>query len=196
MEDIISEYVDAVNAGQILPVEEFLARYMGRDSEEMAELRATLNSFLDLRQQVQGQQQLSLAEKQERGWRRVRARMRAESAVPTPPEVLRAPSVGTLLGQALEAEQSAVREFDLPSAVLLALVEDTSPIDLVVETPDTRMQFAQRYATDNPQLLRTITQMLNRLRALWRSQGQPAAGLIYTRPAPPEGQGEEPRRAR
>jgi hypothetical protein len=186
LEDIISDYVEALNTGNALPVNVYLAQFADLSERTNRGLTRVLETLIVTRQRMNQASQLSADERRRNNWLLVEARLNQfPGGVPTPtPETNL--TVGESLIRALSNAALPMREFDLPGEILLEMVEDGSPLHLLAENPQTRSVFAQRYAPQDSDLAGRIVRLVNRLARLWRGEHMGmGARPLYGRPAPP-----------
>ena len=185
VEEIISRYVDALNAGDAQPVDTFLAQFPELSTRTAAGLRKTLTMLEALRRAP-----VTSEEEQKReSWRRLESRMEVESSRRKETDELSAaafssPTIGEYLSHTLAEDPSSLKEFNIPEDILLRIAEDDSPLQTMQTNAGERFRLAQRYALHDQSLLSPIGALVTHLMRLWKSA---MAGTTnrhaFTRPA-------------
>jgi hypothetical protein len=186
IEEIISKYIDDLNAGTAQPVDVFLAQFSDLSPRMVTGLSKILKTLTVLGNQ--------LAEEEENlaGWQSLAGRMSIErdtdeEAIPSLAASSTSPTVGEYLSQTLVENPTALNQFAIPREVLLNIARDDSPLEAVRNSPEQRFRFAQRYAAQDQSLLRQIGGLLTHLSHLWLSGTmRPSKSPSYARPAPHE----------
>lgn len=186
VEEIISKYVDELNAGSAQPVDVFLAQFSDLPTGTARGLRKILVMLTVLRNQL-SEEEYELAD-----WLSLAAGMNVgvdpdKETIPLLAASSSSPTVGEYLSQTLAENPTALDKFTIPQEVLLTIAQDDSPLEAVQKSPEQRFRFAQRYAAQNQPLLGQIGGLLThllrlRLSATIRPSGSPS----FTRPAPHE----------
>lgn len=193
VEEIISVYIDALNAGKAEPVDLFLAQFPDLPPRVVLGLHKTLKMLALLR--CQPMEVEGIEEAQDRAsWQRLERRInvepnKTESSAEEPVEApaqaaFASPTVGAYLSETLAQDPTAFS--NIPREVLLNIAQDDSLLEKV-QTTEERFRVAQHYAPQDQPLFRQIAAMLTRLSRLWLSaEAGPSNSPSFTRPAPPE----------
>ena len=186
VEEIISMYVDELNAGSAQPVDVFLTQFSDLPIRTARGLRKILVMLTVLRNQL-SEEEYELA-----NWQSLATGMNVEAGldeetIPLLAASSSSPTVGEYLSQTLAENPSALDKFTIPQQLLFTMAQDHSSLEAVQKSPEQRFRFAQRYAAQNQSLLGQIGGLLTHLSRLWLSGTmRPSGSPSFTRPAPPE----------
>lgn len=185
IEEIVSTYIDDLNAGTAQPIDIFLCQFSDLTDIEIAGIRLTLQTLAILGRPSPDKQVRNID--QSILFIHALQRDSVTDEFPTQAASVTAPTIGGFLSETLLNNPESFQRFRLPQETMQRLLQDDSPLEpLMQENPEQRIRFAQHHASQDQSLRSRIGSLVAYLSRVWHkgSIRNSANPLVFTRPAP------------